>query len=299
MASVERIFQDRTPRIEVTDGALIPIKGNQGILSAWRITFFLAVAFLCALLAASWYTERKAAQIKTEIAALEQAGQPVPASLSDYKPLPYIKIARILRKGLPVTFVVTIFAICGSIILGLLAGIGQIVRFTPLNRAAGVYVELIRGIPLLVQLIFIYYALGKLFRLEGIPAAVIALSICYGAYQGEIFRAGIQSIPKGQMEAAIALGLTRGQAFRHVILPQTVRVVLPAIGNEFIAMLKDTSLVSILAVADILRRGREYVSVTFQSFETYLMVALFYLIITLLLSKLVAIFEDRMKKNER
>jgi polar amino acid transport system permease protein len=181
----------------------------------------------------------------------------------------------------------------------LIAGLGQIARTRTVNLIAGVYVELIRGIPLLVQLIFIYFALGRLFRIEGMIAAVIALSICYGAYMGEIFRAGIQSIHKGQMEAALALGLTRGQAMRMIILPQAMKVILPAIGNEFIAMLKDSSLVSVIALRDILRRGREYVSRTFLSLETYAMVALVYLVFTLVLSKLVAMMEDRMKKHER
>jgi len=165
------------------------------------------------------------------------------------------------------------------------------------NMISGVYVEFIRGIPLLVQLIFIYYAMGRLFRIEGLIAAVIALSICFGAYMGEIIRAGIQAVPKGQMEAAIALGLSRGQAFRYVILPQTVKVVLPAIGNEFISMLKDSSLVSAIALSDILRKGREYISRTFLSLETMLIVALVYLVITLILSRLVGILEERLHRN--
>ena len=175
----------------------------------------------------------------------------------------------------------------------------QIARGRVLNLIAGVYVELIRGIPLLVQLIFIYFALGKFFHLSGFPAAVIALSICYGAYMGEIFRAGIQAIPRGQMEAALALGMTRGQAMRLIILPQTMKIIIPAIGNEFIAMLKDSSLVSVIALRDILRRGREHVSRTFLSLETYAVVALVYLVITLVLSKMVASMEDRMNKNEQ
>jgi polar amino acid transport system permease protein len=128
-------------------------------------------------------------------------------------------------------------------------------------------------------------------------AAVIALSICFGAYMGEIVRAGIQAIPKGQMEAAIALGLSRGQSFRFVILPQTIKVILPAIGNEFISMLKDSSLVSAIALSDILRKGREYISRTFLSLETMLIVALVYLVITLVLSRLVGMLEERLHKN--
>lgn len=267
MVPVDDLKTEEGPRIEVTDGALLPVKGRRRIVDSWRLTFGLALLGIVVLLV--------------------------------FFPVPYRQIIQVVTKGIPVTFGVTFFAILGSIILGLIAGLGQIARTRTANLIAGVYVELIRGIPLLVQLIFIYFALGRLFRIEGMIAAVIALSICYGAYMGEIFRAGIQSIHKGQMEAALALGLTRGQAMRMIILPQAMKVILPAIGNEFIAMLKDSSLVSVIALRDILRRGREYVSRTFLSLETYAMVALVYLVFTLVLSKLVAMMEDRMKKHER
>ncbi len=254
------------PRIEVTDGALIPRKGEGRILDSWRITFILAIVTLGALFL--------------------------------FSPDPHGQIITVVSKGIPVTFSVTVFAILGSIVIGLFAGLGQISRIRFVNLITGVYIELIRGIPLLVQLIFIYFALGRWFKLEGEIAAVIALSICYGAYMGEIFRAGIQSIPKGQMEAALAIGLSRGKAMRLVILPQTIKIILPAIGNEFIAMLKDSSLVSVIALRDILRRGREYVARTFLSLETYAIVALVYLVFTLALSKIVAIMEERMKTGE-
>jgi polar amino acid transport system permease protein len=255
------------PRIAVTDGALIPTRGDKKIIDSWRLT--IAFAFL--------------ALIVLILVAKD----------------PYDQIFRVVIKGAPLTFGVTAGAILGSVVLGLFTGLGQIARGRALNLISGVYVELIRGIPLLVQLIFIYFALGKFFKLDGLPAAIIALSICYGAYMGEIFRAGIQSIPKGQMEAALALGLSRSQAMWLIILPQTMKIILPAIGNEFIAMLKDSSLVSVIALRDILRRGREHVSRTFLSLETYAVVALVYLVFTLILSKLVAIMEDRMKRNER
>jgi polar amino acid transport system permease protein len=125
-------------------------------------------------------------------------------------------------------------------------------------------------------------------------SAVLAMAICYGAYMGEIYRAGIESIPKGQMEAARSLGMSHSQAMRHVILPQAFKTILPPIGNEFVALLKDSSLVSILAVSDLLRRGREFASESFTYFETYTMVALVYLIITLFLSKLISIMEEKL-----
>jgi polar amino acid transport system permease protein len=271
MAEIDKLPRkkaDKIPvasHIDVTDGALIPNRGNSLVFNSWRVTFILSIILLVLLIFIS--------------------------------PAPFKDIFYITVKGVPVTFQVTVFAILGSLVLGLFCGLGQVSRSRMLNTLAGVYVELIRGIPLLVQLIFIYYALGRFFQIEGLIAAIIALSICYGAYMGEIFRAGIQAVPKGQMEAAIALGMSRGQALRKVILPQTMKIILPAIGNEFIAMLKDSSLVSVIALRDILRRGREYISRTFLSLETMLMVALIYLVITLLLSRIVALMEERMKNE--
>lgn len=249
--------------INVTDGTLIPQKGERGALSAWNISFFGALAILGVLVIAF--------------------------------PDPYRKILSFVPDGLLVTFGVTVSAIFFALFIGLIAGLGRISQITIVNRIATVYVEVIRGIPLLVQLFYIYYALGNWIKLSGPAAAILAMSICYGAYMAEIFRAGIQSIPKGQMEAALALGLSRGQAMRKVILPQTIKVILPPIGNEFIALLKDSSLVSILAVADLLRRGREYASTSFRYFESYTVIALIYLVMTLFFSRLVAIMEERLR----
>jgi polar amino acid transport system permease protein len=251
--------------IQMTDGVLIPNKNDNNVFNAWRITFFLAIALL--------------------------------SSLVIFVPDPYRSIFLVVIKGAPTTFQVTILAIMGAMIIGLFTGLGAVSKSRVVNMISGVYVEFIRGIPLLVQLIFIYYAMGRIFQIEGMSAAVAALSICFGAYMGEIVRAGIQAIPKGQMEAAIALGLSRGQAFRYIILPQTIKVVLPAIGNEFISMLKDSSLVSTIALSDILRKGREYISRTFLSLETMLIVALVYLVITLVLSRLVGILEERLHRH--
>ena len=214
-------------------------------------------------------------------------------------PNPYTEILLFIPDGIVKTFEVTLLSIVFAVIVGLFTGIGRISRIRVINRIATIYVEIIRGIPLLVQIFYIYYALGKIVQVPDIMAAVIAMTVCYGAYLGEIFRAGIQSIPRGQMEAAIALGLTRTQALRRVILPQTVRVVLPPLGNEFIALLKDSSLVSILAVSDLLRRGREYASKTFYYFEALTVVALVYLVMTLFFSRLVALMEERMNRRGR
>jgi polar amino acid transport system permease protein len=255
------------PAIEVSDGTLIPEKGEKSVFSAWRISFLGAIALL--------------------------------VFLPFVSPDPYRRILAFLPDGILRTFQVTVLSICFATFVGLMTGLGRISRNTLINRIATVYVEVIRGIPLLVQLFYIYYALAKIVAIPDITAAIIAMTVCYGAYMGEIFRAGIQSIPRGQMEAALALGLTRGQAFRKVILPQTVRVVLPPIGNEFIALLKDSSLVSILAVSDLLRRGREFAAKTFTYFETYTVVALVYLVLTLFFSRVVGIMEERLHRGGR
>jgi polar amino acid transport system permease protein len=259
------VAEVKQPRIAVSDGALIPDRGEKSVFSAWRISFFGAIALLIILPIAS--------------------------------PDPFWKVIKFIPDGILRTFQVTIFSILIALVIGLVAGLGRISRVTIINRIATIYVEVIRGIPLLVQLFYIYFALGQFLHLPRIVAAIIAMSFCYGAYMAEIFRAGIQAVPRGQMEAALALGMTRGQAIRKVILPQTFRIILPPIGNEFIALLKDSSLVSILAVSDLLRRGREFASVSFQYFETYTIVALVYLIITLFFSKLVAVMENRLERN--
>ncbi len=251
-----------TIRIEVVEGASIPDPKDTNFINAWTLAFCTALgalAFLCLV-----------------------------------RPEPYRDILLFLPDGLLVTFEVTLLSLLCTLPIGLVTGLGRISRNRFFNLIASTYVEIIRGIPLLVQLFYIYYALGSLIKVPPIVSAVIAISFCYGAYMGEVFRAGILAVPRGQSEAARSLGFSRGQTMRLVILPQALRTILPPVGNECIAMLKDTSLVSIIAVADLLRRGREFASQTFDYFETYTVIALVYLIITLLLSKGVSIMEGRL-----
>jgi polar amino acid transport system permease protein len=254
-------------KIPISDATLIPQKGEGEVFSAWRIAFFGAIGILIFLVI--------------------------------YSPDPYRNIIRFLPDGILRTFQVTVLSIMLALLIGIIAGLGRVSRVRVVNRVATVYVEVIRGIPLLVQIFYIYYALGRLVKIPDITSAIIAMAVCYGAYLGEIIRAGIQAIPQGQMEAALALGFSRGKAMRHIILPQTLKVVLPPLGNEFIALLKDSSLVSILAVSDLLRRGREFASRTFEYFETYTVVALVYLILTLFFSWLVGMMEDRLSRDVR
>jgi polar amino acid transport system permease protein len=223
--------------------------------NAWRISLFAAIATIIILI--------------------------------HFFPTPYEPCFKFLVPGIVVTFEVTIAAMVIALVLGMLAGLGKLSKNVLIKGIASVYVEVVRGVPLLVQIFYIHFGLGSILNLPPLVSAITAMSWCYGAYLAETFRAGIQSISKGQMEAAKSLGMTNYQTMRQVIIPQAVKVILPPVGNDFIALLKDSSLVSVIAVEDILRRGREFVAVYFTSIQAYTLVALIYLVITLILSKVV------------
>ena len=231
-----------------------------------------------------------------------------------FRPDPYRRIWVFLQDGIQVTIAITVVSFLFILLAGLIGGLGRVSKNPIIGSIAALYVEIVRGIPLLVQLLFIYYAspivlreigkrllgvwpaFGQLLigiKLNAFAAAVLGLTLCYGAYMSEIVRAGIESIPKGQMEAARSLGMSNIQAMRHVILPQAVRVILPPVGNEFVSLLKDSSLVSVVAVADMTRRGREFMASTFLALETWFMVALLYLVMTLLAARVVAYIERK------
>jgi polar amino acid transport system permease protein len=228
-------------------------------------------------------------------------------------PNPFWNILVFVRDGILVTVSVTVISFIFIMILGLLGGLGRLSRNRVLRGFASLYVEIVRGVPLLVQLIWWYFAFPVVIQAVGkwlnfsfmieyhanpIVTAIIGLTVCYGAYMSEIYRAGIQSIPKGQMEAARSLGMSHFQAMRHIILPQSIRVVLPPVGNEFIALLKDSSLVSVVAVADLTRRGREFMATHFNPIEVWTMVALIYLVMTLLSARGVSWLEKKSRFEE-
>ncbi len=221
---------------------------------------------------------------------------------------PFRNILLFVRDGIAVTAVVTVTAFLIVLVLGLIGGLGRLSKNPFIRLTASLYIEVARGIPLLVQLIWWYFAFPVViqqigtslnisaladYRANPIFTAILGLAICYGAYMSEIYRAGIQSIPKGQVEAARSLGMSYFQSMRHIILPQAVRVVLPPVGNEAIALLKDSSLISVVAVADLTRRGREFMAVNFNPIEVWTMVALLYLVMTLVLARIVAWMEKR------
>ncbi len=217
-------------------------------------------------------------------------------------------------QGIEYTLLVSAAGIIVAIILALLGALGRLSKNPIANGLATFYVSFIRGTPLLVQ-VYVWYlglpqigqqleALGltgaqRLLTLPAIPAGVLALGVCYGAYMTETFRAGIQSISKGQTEAAYSVGMTPGQTMRRVILPQALRIVIPPIGNDFVAMIKDSSLVSVMGVWELTYRatkmGRRY----FRSLETLTVAALIYWVMCIVLQTLQARLEAHMGRGER
>lgn len=224
----------------------------------------------------------------------------------------YNEAFEFIKAGLVVTIRTSLIAYGFALVFGLLAGLGRISKNVVFNNLARLYVELVRGIPMLVLIFFIAYVgvpivVNGLIDL-GVPIdvrdismsmrAITALAVTYGAFLAEIFRAGIQSIGRGQMEAARSLGMSYGQAMRYIILPQAVRNVLPALGNDFVAMVKDSSLVSVLAVRDITQMARLHAGSTFRFREAYITLAVMYLTMTVALSLLVQIIERRLRTHD-
>ncbi|MBQ9274389.1 MAG: amino acid ABC transporter permease [Succinivibrio sp.] len=199
----------------------------------------------------------------------------------------------LLLVGAMWTIGITLVSVSLGVVIGLLVGIAELSRYRILRLPAKVYVDFIRGTPLLVQIFIIYFALPALIgaRVEPFVAAVAACSINSGAYVAEIFRAGIQSIDKGQTEAGRSLGMTWGQTMRYIIIPQAFRRIIPQLGNEFIAMLKDSSLVSVIGFEELTRKGQLVIASTYASLEIWTAVAIIYLIMTLSISRFVAFLE--------
>jgi len=202
-----------------------------------------------------------------------------------------------LLQGLWITLKLTLITMVTSFVFGLVVALFRVSKNKFLRLISKVYVDIFRGTPLLIQLILIFYALPDIgIMFDRYSAGIVALTLNNGAYVAEIFRGGIESLPKGQMEAARSLGLTRIQAMTKVIIPQAFKSVLPALTNSIVALLKDTSLVSVIGVEELLKQGRQLQ--TWQANSTPLMfVAILYLIAILPLIYLVSKLERRLKEK--
>ena len=234
---------------------------------AWNLAVLMSFVFLVYLPAQEAFTSK------------EQSGG-------------YMELLSLLPYGVFYTLLVTLLGSVSAIIIGLLVGLGKLSDNPLIRVPVSFYTEVLRGVPLLVLLFYIYYALGEFIHMPALIAAVAGFGFSYGAYMADVFRAGIEAVPKEQREAARSLGMNEKQAMFQIVLPQALRTIIPAIGNQTLGMLKDTSLVSVLAISDILRVGNEYATKHFNYFETYTYVALTYLLLTLLLAQVVQQLEN-------
>ena len=207
----------------------------------------------------------------------------------------------LLLTGAVVTVKITALSVFLGILIGLFVGIARISTYKIVHLAAAVYVDFFLFTPLLVQIFLVYFALPVLTgqRIDPFVAAIAACSINSSAYVAEIFRAGIQSIDAGQMEAGRSLGMTWTQTMRYIIVPQAARRVIPPLGNEFIALLKDSSLVSVIGFEELTRRGQLIIARTYASLEIWICVAIIYLVMTVSISRLVAWLERRYKIDDQ
>lgn len=203
-----------------------------------------------------------------------------------------------LTQGLWVTIWISFVSGFIGLVIGLITGLCRISKNPTLRGLAVFYIELIRGTPLLVQIFIFYFFIGTVLHLDRIVAGVGALALFVGAYTAEIIRAGIQSIPKGQTEAARSLGMSAAETMIHIVLPQAFKRVLPPLAGQFISLIKDSSLVSVIAITDLTKSGREIITSSFATFEIWFTVALLYLVVTSVLSQLLFWLERRFARSD-
>ncbi|MBF9029105.1 ABC transporter permease subunit [Rhodobacterales bacterium HKCCE3408] len=228
----------------------------------------------------------------------------------------YRQVLDTLRRGVAITVFVTLVAFVAAALIGLGLALASLSRRLWIRQIARFYIEIIRGVPILVLLLYVAFVIGPALvvawnwttgwlgldpiRTRDFPLlwrAIMALSIAYSAFIAEVFRAGLQSVDKGQIEAAEALGLSRWNRFRHIVFPQAFRMILPPLGNDFVAMVKDSSLVSVVGVLDITQLGKVTAAGNFRYFETYNVVALLYLTMTITLSMALRRLEQRLRQG--
>ena len=232
----------------------------------------------------------------------------------------YRVIFRAVSRGIVTTLYVSVIAYAAATAVGLLFGLMRASHRRVLREAASVYIEVVRGVPMLVILYYVAFVAAPAMvvlinrvaepliaagwlqplsvrRVDFVWRAIMALTIGYSAFLAEIFRAGIEAVPRGQLEAALSLGMSRRQAMLRVVLPQAARTVLPPLGNDFVAIIKDSALVSVLGVQDITQQAKVYSASSFRFFETYNTVAFLYLVLTISLSILVRGLERRLRRH--
>ena len=217
----------------------------------------------------------------------------------------YVKGFLVALQGVPVTVGVTLIAMVTGVVLGLVLALMKMSRIKVLTALASLYIEIIRGTPLIVQALIMAYGLPQLLQSSGISfrwpyliiPAVIVCGLNSAAYVAEVIRSGIQAVDKGQMEAARSIGMTKGQAMKLIVIPQALKIVLPAFGNEFVSLIKETSVLSYVGVVEILRKGALWNAATFNTFEAYIGVALVYMLLTSPTSKLVKRLEKTMAND--
>lgn len=214
----------------------------------------------------------------------------------------FVEILGIVIKGASFTLSVTLSAVLIGIVIGLFMSLSKLSHNIILKSIANVYIEVIRGTPLFVQIFLFHFGvasvvgqiIGEKFAFDVFTTGVVVCGLNSGAYVAEIFRAGIQGIDKGQVEAVRSLGMTHTQAMRHVILPQAFKAVIPALGNEVVVLLKDTSLLSAIGANEIMKRGQIYNSQMFEPFATFGTVALVYLVLTFSLTRVINWYERKL-----
>ncbi|MDW7685023.1 MAG: amino acid ABC transporter permease [Bacillota bacterium] len=213
-----------------------------------------------------------------------------------FRPEVIVEAMPVLLLGMWITILITLGGVSLGFVLGLLFGLGRVSKNKFIFGFSTAYVEIIRGTPILVQIFFIYFAMPIILgtRINNLTAAIAAISINSGAYMAEIVRGGIQSIDKGQNEAGRTIGMTPFQTMRYIIWPQAFKRIIPPLGNQFIISLKDTSLLSVIAVPELMRRGQTIIAVNFRSVEILGAVSFLYLCMTLTISLVLRRMERRL-----
>ena len=219
----------------------------------------------------------------------------------------YVKGFLVALQGVPVTVGVTLIAMVTGAVLGLVLALMKMSRIKVLTALASLYIEVIRGTPLIVQALIMAYGLPQLMQSIGINfrwtyliiPAIIVCGLNSAAYVAEVIRSGIQAVDKGQMEAARSIGMTKRQAMQLIVIPQALKIVLPSFGNEFVSLIKETSVLSYVGVVEILRKGALWNAASFNTFEAYVGVALVYMVLTIPTSKLIKFMEKKMATESK